>query len=177
MSFTVSSASRRNIMAVLLALAVLGGVVRWLAPNPSTLRDVGTLLLVLWVPAIGQLIGWVMRKLMGKMPRTAPPSHEFAADSPFIPHLYADMTPVPAPHGMPPLDDADMRCTLVIGRNGFTGRLEQPVARWLAQPGARRAAIELLRPDVAMPHLAAGTAFHLVVGTVALARGEVRAGP
>eukprot|EP01034_Spumella_vulgaris_P006289 gene6289-8010_t len=53
MSFTVSSSSRRVAMAVLLGLAVLGGVIRYTATNPSTLRDVGTLLLVLWVPAIG----------------------------------------------------------------------------------------------------------------------------
>lgn len=160
-------------MAVLLALAVVGGVVRWLAPNPSTLRDIGTLMLVLWVPAIGQLISWLMGKLIGKIPRKAPPSHEFAADSPFTPHVHADITPVPLTDGMPPLSDADTRCTLVIGRNGFTARLDQPVAWWLTQPGTRRAAIELLRPDVAKPHLAAGTAFHLVVGTVAVARGEV----
>ena len=56
MAFTVSTYSRRAAMAALLALAVLGGVIRYSAPNPSTLRDIGTLLLVLWVQLVVGLI-------------------------------------------------------------------------------------------------------------------------
>lgn len=160
-------------MAVLLALAVLGGVIRYLAPNPSTLRDVGTLMLVLWVPAIGQVIGWLMRKI----PQKAPPSHAFAPGSPFMPQLHADITPVPLPGDMAPLDERDTHCTLIVGRKGFTARLDRPVAQWVTQPGTGHVGIELLRPELAMKQLPPGTVFHLLAGTVAVARGEVRATP
>ncbi|MCA0214494.1 MAG: hypothetical protein LCH79_15120 [Proteobacteria bacterium] len=171
MSFTVSSASRRVAMAVLLGLAVLGGVIRYTAPNPSTLRDVGTLLLVLWVPAIGQLIGFLARKI----PYSAPPPNEFAPASPFTPHLQADVTPLPLPGGLPPLAPGEQRCTVIVGRRGFTARLAQPVTQWWAAGGTQRAAIELLRPELARPHLAPGTGFHILAGTTAIARGEVSA--
>lgn len=169
MAFTVSSASRRVAMAVLLALAVLGGVIRYTAPNPSTLRDVGTLLLVLWVPAIGQLIGYLARKI----PFSAPPPNVFAPGSPHSPHLQADVSAVALPGGLPPLAPDEDRCTLVVGRRGFTARLGQPVARWWPPDGTQRAGIELLRPELALPHLPAGTAFYILVGTTAIARGQV----
>jgi len=43
-------------MAVMLVLAAAGGVIREMAPNPSVLRDIGTLMLVLWLPAVGNLV-------------------------------------------------------------------------------------------------------------------------
>ncbi len=157
-------------MVALLALAVLGGVVRYTAPNPSTLRDVGTLLLVLWVPAIGQLIGYLSRKI----PHAPPPPAEFAPGSPFTPHLQAELTPVPLPEGMTLAAAHEDHCTVIVGRRGFTARLAVPVARWLAL-GPQRAGIELLRPALALPHLPPGTVFHVLVGTVAVARGQVMA--
>lgn len=156
-------------MAVLLALAVLGGVIRYTAPNPSTLRDVGTLLLVLWVPAIGQLIGYLARKI----PFSAPPPNEFTSGSPFTPHLHADVSPVTLPDGLPPLAAGEERCTVIVGRRGFTARLGQPVAQWWGGGGTQRAGIELLRAELALPHLPAGTEFHILVGTTAIARGQV----
>lgn len=158
-------------MVVLLALAVLGGVMRYAAPNPSTLRDVGTLLLVLWVPAIGQLVGYLARRI----PYSAPPPNEFAPGSPFTPHLQADVTPLPLPGGLPPLASGEQRCTVIVGRRGFTARLAQPVASWWEAGGTQRAGLELLRPEVALPHLGAGTTFHILAGTTAIARGEVAA--
>ena len=63
MAFTVTSAGRRLAMAVLLLLAIAGAVIRATAPDPSTLRDIGTLLLVLWMPAVGNLVAYLVRKI------------------------------------------------------------------------------------------------------------------
>lgn len=156
-------------MAALLVLAVLGGVIRYSAPNPSTWRDIGTLLLVLWVPAIGQLIGYLARKI----PYSAPPPPEFAPGSPFVAHLQADVTPVVLAGGLPPLPADERCCTVIVGRRGFTARLERPVAQWWAAGGMQRAGLELLRPGAALPHLGAGTEFHILAGTTAIARGTV----
>ena len=171
MAFTVSTSSRRAAMAALLGLAVVGGLIRYTAPNPSTLRDIGTLLLVLWVPAIGQLIGYLARKI----PHTPPPPNEFAPGSAFTPNLRADVTPVPLPDSMPPLDPQEAHCTVIVGRLGFTARLAQPVAQWWAAGDARQAGIELLRPELALVHLPAGTRFHILAGTTAIAHGQVSA--
>ena len=48
MNLTPTSSRREIITAVLLLLALGGGLVRWLAPQPSLARDIGSLLLVLW---------------------------------------------------------------------------------------------------------------------------------
>ncbi|HSV47168.1 MAG TPA: hypothetical protein VLJ58_15370 [Ramlibacter sp.] len=174
MAFTVTSPQRRVVMAVLLALAVSGGIVRTLAPNPSTLRDIGTLLLVLWVPAIGNLIGY----LKNKIPRSEPPPTDFAPGTAFAPQLQAQIEANQLPRGfLETMDPADRRATVIVGRRGFTVRLEQPVAQWLAHAGQQgpqeQQAFELLRPDTARPHLPAGCEFHLLVGTTAVAKGRV----
>ena len=58
----VTSSRRQIVMATLLGLAIVGGAMRYWAPNPSTARDIGTLLLVMWLPAVGNLISFVVRE-------------------------------------------------------------------------------------------------------------------
>ena len=90
MALTVTPSRRRIVMAVLLALAAGGTLVRYTAPNPSTLRDVGTLFMVMWLPAVGNLIAY----LASKLPRGAPPPTGFPAGSVFTPQLSASIEPV-----------------------------------------------------------------------------------
>ena len=59
----VTSSRRQIVMATLLGLAIVGGAIRYWAPNPSTARDIGTLLLVMWLPAVGNLVAFVVRQL------------------------------------------------------------------------------------------------------------------
>jgi hypothetical protein len=58
----VTSARRQIIMATLLGLAIVGAAMRYWAPNPSATRDIGTLMLVLWLPAVGNLVSFVVRE-------------------------------------------------------------------------------------------------------------------
>ena len=171
MAFTVTPPRRRVAMAALLALAVSGGVIRYFADNPSTLRDIGTLLLVLWLPAIGNLIGYLKRKL----PQGAPPPTDFPAGSEFVPHLQVEIEPVQLPPGTLEAFGPDVRLgTLLVGRRGFTVRMGGPALRTLANSGARSLSLELLTPLAALPHLVAGTPFHLLIGITAVAKGHVR---
>src|SRR5215204_4109927 len=113
MALIATPARRRLAMIALLLLAASGGVVRWLAPNPSTLRDVGTLLLVLWLPAVGNLIAYFIKKI----PRSAPPATDFVPGAAFAPQLSVQLEAVELPG--PPraaLDVAEHRCTLLVGR-------------------------------------------------------------
>ncbi len=73
------------------------------------------------------------------------------------------------------MDPVDARATVIHGRRGYTVRFDRPVAQWLAGSGRQpqTLALELLIPQTARPRLPAGTAFHLAVGTTAVARGRV----
>jgi hypothetical protein len=167
MALTATPARRRIVMIVLLLLAALGGVIRKFAPDPSTLHDLGTLLLVMWLPAVGNLIAYLIRRLPRRPPRPASlPVAAFPQASAFAPHLQARLEPV-AP--LPAADGAT--CLLLVEGQAFTARLALPVAQALDAPQLQP--IELLRPAAALPHLAAGTAFHLLVGTTAVAKGWV----
>jgi hypothetical protein len=169
MAFTVTSSSRRLVMAVLLALAIAGAAIRLLADNPSTLRDMGTLLLVLWIPAVGNLIGW----LRAKLPAATPPPTGFAEGAPFEAQLVAELTPL-APEGfLEAFDPATPTCTVLSGRQGFTARTVPPLAQWLADPAPHRLRLQFLAPALALRRLPPQTAFHVLVGQVAVAKGRV----
>lgn len=167
----VATSSRRAIaMGVMLALAVTGGVVRHYAPAASTLHDIGTLLLVMWLPAVGNLIAWVV----GKLPRPAPPPTDFPADRAFTPQLEIQVERSPLPDGwLATLDPDERRAVLLVGRHGFTVRGARPLREWLAQPVSPSLWLELLRPGSARKALTPGTALHVLVGTTVVAKGSV----
>jgi hypothetical protein len=165
---------RRLIMVVLLSLAVAGGVIRLYADAASPLHDLGTLLLVLWLPVVGNLVGWVLRKLPWRRPKAAV-LPGFTPDAPFIPHLQAEVERMDLPAGwlagLPPGHDTGL---LLVGQRGYTVRSREPLAQVLAAEGSRAVEMELLRPETALPALPPGTAFHWVVGSTAVARGRVK---
>lgn len=173
MPAVIATPSRRRIaMGVMLALAAGGGVLRHYAPAPSTLHDVGTLLLVMWLPAVGNFVGWLVRKL----PRSAPPPTDFPAGSAFVPQVEVQLALVPTPEGwLATLDPDERRAVLLVGRHGFTVRLAVPVRQWLGQAPASTLWLELLRPAPARKALAPGTALHMLVGTTVVAQGTVLA--
>ncbi|HZY19643.1 MAG TPA: hypothetical protein VFE82_14295 [Ramlibacter sp.] len=170
MAFTVTSSGRQLAMAVLLALAVAGAVIRAQAPDPSTWHDIGTLLLVLWIPAVGNLIAFLVRQL----PRRAPPPLAFAHGTPFTPHAQAALAVVDLPPGfIASLDPQEARGTVITGRRGYTVRLDRPLAQWLADPGPQPVALEFLLPQVALRELQPDVQVHLLAGTTAIAKGRL----
>jgi hypothetical protein len=173
MALIATPARRRLAMIVLLLLAVLGGVIRKVAPQPSTLHDIGTLLLVLWLPAVGNLIAYLVRRMPRRAPRPVElPRAAFPEGSAFRPNLHARLEAIDDPQvQVAALAAQGAECLLLVGGQAFTGRLAQSVAQSLAGPQPQP--IELLRPAAAMPQLAPGTAFHLLVGTTAVAKGRV----
>ncbi len=167
----VSSSRRQIVMAVLLGLAALGAAIRHWAPNPSLARDIGTLMLVLWLPAVGNLVAFVVRKL----PRRAPRPTGFEAASPFAADLIAKfVSEQEQAERIASLPAELALCTLVVGNEGFTARTSAPLSQVLTPaPGMREVPLQLLRPSHALPRLAPGTRFQCLVGSAVVSNGTV----
>lgn len=166
-----SSPRRKLVVVVLLALALAGAAIRYWADNPSTLRDLGTLLLVLWLPVIGNVIAFFGNKI----PKPAPPQFAFEPDRPFAAHVVVEFTPLAQ---QPPAPAAahhpeQQLFTLVVGRDGFRARPPEAPATYLGAPEARSLELEFLRPTQALRRFPVGTAFRVLWGTAAVGKGTI----
>ena len=173
MPLKATSLRRQIIVGTLFGLALIGGAIRYYAPNPSLTRDMGNLLLVLWVPAIGNVIAFVVRKVRER----APSARAFATGQHFSPQLSVEMTPL-APQlrtALGRLDPRQDHCTLVLGSDGFTARISEPLGRWLSRGQAQSLQLEFLRPALALPRFSAGTGFRILAGTTVVGEGRVLA--
>ncbi len=164
---------RKLIVAVLLCVAVGGALVRHYAAPGSTTRDIGTLLMVLWVPIIGNVIAWLIGKLPRRTPKPAPPAG-FDTLPEFTPHLQAALTfrspSVPAQDV--PLGPGEYRGALVLGTEGFSARWRVPPGTSLARGTPVALDIEFLSPVVAQPKFTQGTAFRVLVDESFVADGQ-----
>lgn len=163
---------RRLIVIILLCVAVGGAFVRHFAAPGSTLRDIGTLMLLLWVPIIGNVIAW----LIGRMRRpAAPAASPFDARGPFEPHALVELTlrPPKLPSHDAPVAEGEHRCALVVDNEAFS-------VRWWVQPGegfrrgtAQAIEVEFLAPALARPRFLRDTAFRMLVGESFIGDGRV----
>lgn len=151
---------------VLLVLALAGGLLRLFAPNPSPLRDFGSLMLVLWVPVIGNVIAFAVRKI--PFGRSSP----FAAGKPFLPQLLVEITPLAPPPRMAGTLAAD-GCALVVGTEGFWVRFDRPLAGWLDAGAPLTTQAQFRRPDMALSHFAPETPFRIVAQERLVGQGRV----
>jgi hypothetical protein len=176
MSTTKIQFRRKVIVIVLLCVAVGGAVVRHYATPGTTTRDIATLLMVLWVPIIGNVIAWLISKRPRRAPSAPavmPPSFDTAGV--FTPHAHVELTfRKPAlPSQDVPIAPGEYRCALVIDKEGFS-------ARWIVPPGdalerGKPAALEVefLSPAMAQPKFAQGAVFRVLIGDSFIADGRV----
>lgn len=166
-----TSSRRKLIVIVLLGLALVGASMRHWAPDPSLARDIGTLLLVLWLPIIGNVIAFLVNRF--RVHRR--PSMAFEPNRAFAAHLLAELTPAGTfvAAAASPLAANERCCILVIGSEGFTARLPMPLAHWLASGRTQAVELEFLRPALAGPRFAAGAAFRVLVGPALAGEGRV----
>ena len=172
-TMTTIQSRRRLIVLILLGLAVAGAIVRHYAERGTTTRDIGTLLMVLWVPIIGNVIAW----LIGKLPRRAAPAEPagFDAARAFTPHFLAELRlrPPALPSHDVPLAPGEYRCALVVDNEGFSARWFVPQGEALARGKPHALDIELLSPQTAGARFPAGAAFRVLVGDSFIADGRV----
>jgi hypothetical protein len=171
-----TSSRRQLIVFVLLGLALAGAALRQWSANPSLARDIGTLLLVLWLPVIGNVVAFVITRL--QRARRADAAAAFAPDEAFAAHLLVQVTAAgpgasarsaPSPH--------QRNCTLVVGHEGFTARAATPLAQWLGCAQPRTVALQLLRPALALRRLPAGTGVRVMVEGSVVGSGRVLESP
>ncbi|MEJ8856129.1 hypothetical protein WKW79_16230 [Variovorax robiniae] len=170
---TTIQSRRKLIVIVLLCIAVAGALLRHFAAQGSMLRDIGTLLMLLWLPIVGNIIGWLIGRLR-RPPAPEPPT--FGGPETFAPHVWVELTlrSTSVPSEDVPAAIGEHRCALVVGNDGFT-------ARWFVRPGetVRRGQphavqIEFLAPALAMPRFQRDAAFRMLVGGAFIADGKVR---
>lgn len=165
---------RKIIVMVLLAVAVLGAVIRHYATPGSTTRNIGTLLLVLWVPVIGNVIAWLIGRLRRPGSAVAGPP-DFAPGNAFTPHAWVELTlrpaAVPAEDRLVP--EGEHRCALVLGTEGFSARWQVGSGQGFRRGHAQTLPVEFLSPGVALPRFTAGTPFRMLVGEAFIGDGKV----
>lgn len=168
---------RQLIVAILLGAAVVGAFIRHYAET-GALRNVGTLMMLIWVPIVGNIVGWLAGKIKRRpqttVAGTLPPS--FIAGSAFKPQALVDITlrsaSVPAEDKA--IAEGEHHCAFVVDNQAFS-------ARWLLAQGeavmrrgqSRAVQVEFLAPAVALPQFAADTRFRMLVGQSFIGDGRV----
>lgn len=143
---------------------------RWLAPEPSLMRDLGTLFLVLWLPIIGNIIAWVVAR--ARMPKVVAPGFSDAA---FVPSAHVEITLLPAavPAESRPVRAGLFPCMVVLGNEAFSARLQVPSGSEPVPEVARTLQLQFLRPDLALPRLRLAGEFTLLSGRKLLGQGRL----
>lgn len=172
---TPIQARRQLIVILLLCTAAVAAVVRHFAEPGSTTRDVSTVMMLLWLPVIGSIVGWCYGKLRR---RTAP-----APDTPpgfrpgqvFAPHALVDLAlrPAPVPAEDVPAPPGEHTCVLVVGHQGFMVRWQVAAGESLRRGETRTLPMQFLSPDKALPLLPAGTPFRMMVGEAFIGDGRM----
>lgn len=170
-----SISSRRQIIIVLLlVLALGGGLIRWLVPPPSLARDLGTLLLVLWLPIVGNIIAWLVTR--ARTPKAMPPGF---SDEAFVPSAHVELTLFPA--GVPaesrPVRAGLFSCMVLSGNEAFSARLQVPQGAEPVPEVAQVFQVQFLRPELALPRLQVAEELTLLSGRKLLGRGRLLSSP
>ncbi|HET7837847.1 MAG TPA: hypothetical protein VFL43_18675 [Variovorax sp.] len=169
---TTIQSRRKLIVIILLCVALGGAAMRQLAAPGSTLRDIGTLLMLLWVPIIGNVISWLISRL--RRPATMAPS-PFDERPAFEPQLLVELTlrPPKLPADDIPVPAGEHRCALVIGNEAFSARWWVPPDRSFRRGIPQALEVEFLAPQLALPKFQAEAGFRMLVGESFIGDGRV----
>lgn len=170
---TTIQARRKLIVLILLGVAVGGAVIRHFAAMGSTLRDIGTLLMLLWIPIIGNVIAWLVARV--RRPHAEEPVAGFDQRADFTAHARVELTlrESQLPSENIPVAAGEHRCALVVDNQGFS-------ARWRLRPGdvvergrPRQCDIEFLAPELALVRFPVDAPFRMLVGESFIGDGRV----
>lgn len=171
---TTIQARRRLIVILLLAVAAVAALVRHFATPGSSVHDVSTVVMLLWLPVVGSIVGWAYGKL--RRPPSAAPAGPpgFAPGQAFVAHAQVELAlrPAPVPAEDVPVPPGEHASVLVVGNQGFMVRW-QVSGQSLRRGETRTLDLQFLNPHTALPLLPAGTAFRLMVGEAFIGDGRM----
>jgi len=169
---TTIQSRRKLIVIILLCVAVGGAVMRQFAARGSTLRDIGTLLMLLWVPISGNVISWLIARF--RRPALAAPS-PFDERVVFEPQLRVELTlrPPLLPSEDVPVPVGEHRCALVLGNEAFSARWWVPPELLFRRGTTQALEMEFLAPQLALPRFEPGASFKMLVGESVIGDGRV----
>lgn len=172
---TTIQARRKLIVIILLSVAIAGALLRSFTAPRTTAHDVGTLLMLLWLPIIGNIISWLVSKLRRPAAAGSSAPSGFGEGRAFQPHALVELT-LRAPQ-LPsedvPIPAGEQRCHLVVDNEAFS-------ARWFVRPdeSIRRGKpqpieVEFLVPALALRRFQDQAAFRILVGESFVGDGRV----
>ena len=163
---------RRVIVAILLAVAVGGAVIRRFTDPASTSHTIGTLMLVMWVPVVGNIIAWLVQRL--RRPAAVAPE-PFDSAGEFQGQVMVELTlrPSQVPAENRPVAPGEYRCALVLGNEGFSARWVVPPGPGMQRGKAQTLPVQFLTPATALPRFSSGAVFRVLVGESFIADGRV----
>ena len=162
--------SRRYFIAVaLLVTAVGGALLRAFSSPESVPYYLGTLLMVMWIPIVGNIISFFSKKRRPSVPALP----EFSSAMPFVPQAVVELrlNPLQETGSLRTEQDGRIHCLFITGTEGFTVRV------WLLETQGtgetRRAEVQFLVPATANPKFPVGSKFQLMQGGSSLGTGQV----
>lgn len=167
--------ARRQLIVILLLCVALGGAaLRHLSAPGTTARDIGTLLMLLWIPVIGNVIAWLIGRVKRK-PAVAAPVATFTEAAPFRPQLQVELTlrPPSVPAEDIAIAEGEHHCAFVLGNEGFSGKWQVPEGGSFRRGTAQVLPVEFLTPALALPKFQPGTVFRMLVGESFVGDGRV----
>jgi hypothetical protein len=155
------------IVVVLLITAVAGALLRSFSAPQSTPYYLGTLLMVMWVPIVGNVISFIVNRFRP----TAPESPSFS--EPFVPHVGVELKLQPEQNPDLPRKEQDGRihCLFVAGTEGFSARVS--LHKTHALNNLQGAEAQFLVPVAALPKFPIGATFQLMQGRSSIGTGQV----
>ncbi len=164
------SSRRVLIVAIMLVVAVGGALLRHFSVPQSTSYYVGTMLMVMWVPIVGNIIAFVVRKIPLPTRKAEAPPVPVSDD----PHVVVDIRLSPG-HTLQPGDRGEVACLFVIGTEGYSVRIPGPQDGTDLRAESLTSPAQFLSPAAALPKFPIGTRFRLVQGQTAVGTGHVTA--
>ena len=160
---------RKRVFLFFLAVALAGGMLMIFGGKQSRASEFGAaLLLGCFISASFFLLYFAKKR-----PRLVPLPLQFDADEPFVPHLVVDLTLSDERSDGAKESKSERRSIFVIGDQGFSARFIVPPEPVRGPGVPLRVEAQFIRPEVALPLFAAGSAFRVLQGRQIVGTGEV----
>ena len=159
---------RKRAFLFFLVIALAGGLLQIFGEPRSRASELGAILLLACFLPASFFVFYLAKKR-----RLVPFPAQFGAGEPFVPHIEVDITLRDEQSATAARSKSERRGIFAVGQQGFTARFIVPPGLALGRGAPLRVEAQFLRPEVALPNFAVGSAFSLLQGSRIVGTGEV----